>query len=132
MATRGVKQLLKLRLCYCEVGGSSRNVREYISSGKVVEFAKENPTVSVIVQTRNGKHPMVKGHYITGYDKQICVKNEPIKRIDTVVNMLNNSSGRKMKKFGSPVKTVKPSVQGVWTPYLDIAERKFPIEIVEG
>jgi len=45
--------------------------------------------------------------------------------------MLNNSSGRKIKKVGAPVKTLTPSVQGVWTPYLDIAGQKFDIKIVE-
>ena len=68
---------------------------------------------------------------MTGSDKEICIKNEPIKRIYQVIGMLNNSSGRKIKKIGNPVKTNTPSVQGIWTPMLDIAERKFEIELVE-
>ncbi len=70
------------------------------------------------MKPRNGHHPYIQGHYITGKDKQICVKNEPLRRIYEVLNMLNNSSGRKIKKLNNPVRTQTPSVQGIWTPYL--------------
>mmetsp|Transcript_18174 Transcript_18174/g.25858 ORF Transcript_18174/g.25858 Transcript_18174/m.25858 type:complete len:132 (-) Transcript_18174:139-534(-) len=130
MATRGVKQLQELSVRYCEHGGSSSMIREFISSGRIVHFARENPTVTIIVKPRNGHHPFIKGHYLTGNDKQICIKNEPIKRIYEVIDMLNNSSGRKIKKIGSPIKTNTPSVQGIWTPMLDIAERKFNVQFV--
>ena len=88
-------------------------------------------SVKINVKPRNGHHPYIQGQYLTGYDKQICVKNETIKRVNNVLEMLNNSSGRKIKKVGAPVKTLTPSIQGVWTPYLDIAGQKFDIKIVE-
>mmetsp|Transcript_23599 Transcript_23599/g.27844 ORF Transcript_23599/g.27844 Transcript_23599/m.27844 type:complete len:133 (+) Transcript_23599:53-451(+) len=131
MATRGVKQLLKLRLVYCEHGGSSRSIREYLSSGKIVDFATVNPSVKVIAQLRNGKHPYVKAEYLTGSDKQVCIKNESLERIERVVQMLNDTSGRKITKIGGPIRSLKPTVQGVWTPMLDIAHTKFNIEMVE-
>lgn len=130
MATRGVKQLQKLQIFFCEHGGSSNAIREYIKSGRIVTFASENPTVEVAARLRNGKHPYVKAEYLTGFSKQVCVKNEPIERIEKVVTMLNNSSGRKLTKIGSPIKTDTPSVQGVWTPMLEIAQREsFKIEM---
>ena len=131
MATRGVKQLQKLQICFCEVGGSSNPVREYIKSGKIVQFATENPTVEVVATLRNGKHPYVKAEYLTGFSKQVCVKNESIERIQKVITMLNNSSGRKITKIGSPIKTDTPSVQGVWTPMLNIAQKPFSIQMRE-
>ena len=132
MATRGVKQLRKLKLIYCEHGGSSASVREFISSGRVVSFAKENPDVTLIVKPRNGKHPHVMGQYLTGYDKQICVKNESLKRIEEVLQMLNNTSGRKITKLsGKSVRTATPSIQGIWTPMLDIADQQFQVELHE-
>ena len=71
MATRGVKQLTKLTINYCEHGGSSRSIREYISSSGIVDFATRNPTVSVIGNLRNGKHPNVNAEYKTGESKKI-------------------------------------------------------------
>jgi large subunit ribosomal protein L43 len=75
MATRGVKQLQTLRIAYCNYGGSSESVRAFISSGKIVDFAKQNPSVEVIGELRNGKHPYIRAEYLTGFDKQVCVKN---------------------------------------------------------
>lgn len=132
MATRGIKQLQKLQLIFCDHGGSSTPLREYIKSGKIIAFATQNPTVEVSAELRNGHHPYLKAHYVTGFSKQVCVKNEPVERIEKVVTMLNDSSGRKITKIGAPVKTDTPSVQGVWTPMLDIASQtSFNIEIKE-
>lgn len=132
MATRGVKQLQKLTLAYCEHGGSSRHIRDFISSGRIVDYAKANPTVQVSVEVRNGHHPAVVGKYLSGWDKQICVKSEPIKRIYNVIQMLNDSSGRKMNRLDGPVQTQTPSVQGIWTPFLDLSGKDFGVEIVQG
>ena len=131
MATRGIKQLTKLKVFFCEHGGSSSSVRDYISRGNIIQFAQQNPTVEVIAQLRNGKHPYILAEYLTGSSKQVCVKNEPIERINSVVEMLNNSSGRKITKITKPVRTQTPSVQGVWTPMLDIASKQFSVQFME-
>eukprot|EP00816_Leptocylindrus_hargravesii_P013225 CAMPEP_0196810840 /NCGR_PEP_ID=MMETSP1362-20130617/14588_1 /TAXON_ID=163516 /ORGANISM="Leptocylindrus danicus, Strain CCMP1856" /LENGTH=136 /DNA_ID=CAMNT_0042186001 /DNA_START=21 /DNA_END=431 /DNA_ORIENTATION=+ len=132
MATRGIKQLQTLRVVYCEHGGSSRYIRDFIRNGPIVKFAEQNPSVQVDVQLRPGKHPYIKGEYLTGSDKQVCVKNEPLNRIWKVVEMLNNSSGRKMVKFDKPVVTNTPSVQGVWSPMLEIAGQEWKIDLKQG
>jgi len=132
MATRGVKQLQTLRIAYCNYGGSSESVREFISSGKIVEFARQNSSVHVVGELRNGKHPYIKAEYLTGFDKQVCVKNVSLKRILEVIHMLNNSSGRKIKRIEESTQTDKPSIQGVWTPMLDIAQKEFKIEIINS
>lgn len=131
MSTRGVKQLTNLVFTYCEHGGSSRYVREFISSGRIVDIARREPDVEILVKNRNGKHPFIEARYLTGYDKVVCVKNEPVGRIYKVVEMLNNSSGRKLTKINAPIRTDTPSVQGVWTPMLDIASEEYKIEMVE-
>ena len=130
MATRGVKQLARLQVFYCEHGGSSSGIREYISSKRIIDFAASNPKINIEVKVRNGKHPFIKGGYITGFDKQICVKNLDIPSIQKFVYMLKNSSGRKIKNLSNkPVKTDTPSVQGVWTPALDIVNKHFDVKI---
>jgi len=46
--------------------------------------------------------------------------------------MLNDSSGRKMNRLDGPVQTQTPSVQGIWTPFLDLSGKEFGVEIVQG
>ena len=140
MATRGIKQLQKLRIVYCEYGGSSRYVREFLQKSaptattthkhSIVQFALDNPTVEVLCQLRPGKHPYVRGEYLTGNFKQECIKNQPILEIRKAMQRLNNSSGRKLVKFEKPVVTQTPSVQGVWTPMLDICKEQWDVRIV--
>ena len=133
MATRGVFQLKKLRLFYCEHGGSSRAIRDFLGSGKMIDWANEHPHVEIVVQIRNGKHPYVKSEYLTqAASHQICVKNSTPKYIEEVLDKMNNRSGRKIKKLVKPVYTATPSIQGVWTPMLDLRHRTFPVRFVEG
>jgi large subunit ribosomal protein L43 len=132
MATRGIFQLQTLKFFYCEHGGSSRTVRDFISSGRIVRWAMANPQVDVEVKVRNGQHPYVLGEYLTGNPKQVGVKNEDMKRIYEVIDMLKNSSGRKIKRLQKPVVTQTPTIQGIWTPMLDIKDAEFDIEYVYG
>ncbi|KAL7516771.1 hypothetical protein ACHAWX_001751 [Stephanocyclus meneghinianus] len=137
MATRGVPQLQKLYIRYCEHGGSSATVREYLSrpprTSHLIEFAASNPHVQIVVKPRNGHHPYIQGEYLTGQSKQICVKNVNEKRIREVMTMLRNTSGRKIVRLGGlAVRGDALSIQGVWTPMLDIKEEKFEMKVVEG
>jgi len=153
MATRGVFQCQKLTLRYCEHGGSSRAVREYLASGRLVEWATERPTVEVRVKVANGKHPNLMADYLTktvsnktalnGVQSrpvihQICLKSKGVVSagepemeastherwwkhpVEAALDQLYNKSGRKMTKFTKPVYTQTPSIQGVWTPSLDL------------
>ncbi|CAJ1935321.1 unnamed protein product [Cylindrotheca closterium] len=135
MATRGVFQLQKLSLFYCEHGGSSKAVRDFLASGKLIDWARERPHLKINVRVRNGKHPFVKADYLTSVNDnihQICVKSNDAKSpdIEEVLNQLYNRSGRKAKRFTQPVYSQTPSIQGVWTPALDLhLTPKFPMKI---
>jgi hypothetical protein len=84
------------------------------------------------VKPRNGHHPYIQGEYITGQSKQICVKNTNEKRIREVMTMLRNTSGRKIVRLGgNAVRGDVLSVQGVWTPMLDIKDESFEMKVVE-
>jgi large subunit ribosomal protein L43 len=131
MATRGVFQLQRLTLRYCEHGGSSRFVREAVASGRLSEWAAAHPHVQVHVSRRNGKHPYVEGEYLNTAKHQVGVKNRPLSEVLGACDMLHDRSGRKLKRLVKPVVTDTPSVQGVWTPFLDLASATFPLEIVE-
>ena len=140
MATRGVFQLQKLSIYYCEYGGSSRAVRDYLESGKIVEWASRRPTVDVAVKVRNGKHPHVKAEYLT-HNKgsaghhQICLKSNKshVPDVESVMDKLYNRSGRKITKFTKTIYTATPSIQGVWTPALNLhLTPEFQMKVVEG
>jgi large subunit ribosomal protein L43 len=137
MATRGVFQLSKLSLHYCEVGGSSRAMREYLGNGQLTAWASAHPHVAIEVKRRNGHHPYVHADYLTSSKKtlhQVSVKNyESWDQVEQVLEMLSNRSGRKITKITKPVLTDTPSIQGVWTPFLNLQhEPAFEIQIVEG
>ena len=72
----------------------------------------------------------MRGDYLSGNFKQECVKNRPVKELVEALERLKNSSGRKLKKFTKPVITQTPSVQGVWTPMLDISKEQWDVRIV--
>ena len=133
MATRGIPQLRKLRIRYCEVGGSSATVRTYLrDSPHLLQFATDHPHVDIVVKPRNGHHPYIQGEYITGQSKQICVKNTTERRIVEVLDVLRNTSGRKIQRLGGlAVRGDCASVQGVWTPMLNLGEAKFDVSVVE-
>ncbi|EED86452.1 predicted protein [Thalassiosira pseudonana CCMP1335] len=133
MATRGIQQLQKLRIRYCEIGGSSATVRSYLqNSPHLLNFAKANPQIQIIVKPRNGHHPYIQGEYITGQSKQVCVKNTTEKRVKDVMDHLRNTSGRKIVRLGGlAVRGDCVSVQGVWTPMLDLQGEQFDMKVVE-
>jgi large subunit ribosomal protein L43 len=124
MATRGVFQLTKLYVHYCEHGGSSAMLRNYMKTGGLSKWAVEHPHVEILVKPRNNHHPFLQADYKTGPAgniHQVCVKNAPnFQEIEKVCDMLHNRSGRKMTKITKQVLTDTPSIQGVWTPFLDL------------
>ena len=131
MATHGIKQLSSLTIKYCGLGGSSRYIRPFLTSDAFKQFAQENPTVTINIIKRNNRHPFLLAQYVKGWDKQICVKNEQDESIMKQIMNLNNSSGRKLKRFKKPVITKQVSVQGVWTPQLKIVDEDWSANMSE-
>lgn len=53
----------KLVVQYSETQGSNRGMREFIGRGMVVDIAKRYPSVEVVVERKEAKHPMLRGVY---------------------------------------------------------------------
>ena len=96
MASRGVFQLRKLTVKYCEHSGSSRGARDFIRHC-ILDFANKTPAAEVVTELRPGKHPYIMGEYLTGSSKVIGVKNITPKEIMDYAMMLRNTSGRKVR-----------------------------------
>lgn len=60
---------------------------------------------------------MLKGKYICGKEKAICVRNmEPTEILEKAL-LLRSASGEKLKRVSKPVKSLNESVRGIWDPF---------------
>ena len=75
MCSRGVFQLQKLSLYFCDYGGSSSGVRDLLASQKLKTFLTENPHIKFQVICKRNNHPFVTGLYINGYKKQMPLRS---------------------------------------------------------
>ena len=81
------------------------------------KFAKANPAVEITVSPRPNKHPVIKGTYVNGREKAICVRNlEPNSILQKAV-LLRDANGEKLRTETKPVKSINDSVRGIWSPY---------------
>ncbi|GAA0142044.1 ribosomal protein [Lithospermum erythrorhizon] len=119
MALRGVWQLEKLVVSYCNWGGSSRGIREFLQS-HVSAFKETNPQLEVVAELNRGQHPVLKGLYKNKNERVVCVKNMTPEDILLCATRLRNSLGRKVVKLRTRHSTKHPSVQGTWSTSTDL------------
>jgi|TARA_B110000977_G_scaffold59644_1_gene81022 large subunit ribosomal protein L43 len=117
MSIRGVWQLVKLNVNYCDHSGSSRFIRPFIMNG-LTEYAQNHPHAEVTSTVRRGRHPHMTGEFRNGNTKTVNLRNM---EMDDITFHLSYMFSEKGKKGGGAVKhgrkfTVNKSVQGVWRP----------------
>lgn len=134
-----ILQCKRLDFHYCDWHGSSRGMKydtgatdlfkndaDPLSRSQFLQthlsaFAKQNPGIEVAVSPRPGHHPVIRGHYMNGREKAICVRNMRPHEILEKTTLLRNASGEKLKKSNRAgrdmVKSVNESVRGIWDPY---------------
>jgi len=69
------------------------------------------------VSPRPHKHPIIRGTYINGREKVICVRNLEHNQILQKAELLRNSSGLRLKKLKKPVQSLNESVRGIFSPF---------------
>ncbi|KAF7824794.1 54S ribosomal protein L51, mitochondrial-like [Senna tora] len=122
MALRGVWQLEKLIVSYCNWGGSSREEilsfsicgRAFMESN-LPTFKEQNPQLEVVTELIRGQHPHLKAFYKNRNQRVVCVKNMDPEDILLHATRLRNALGRKVVKLRTRHVTKHPSVQGTWT-----------------
>ncbi|CAN6935526.1 unnamed protein product, partial [Brassica oleracea] len=114
MALRGVWQLQKLVVSYCNWGGSSRGTRAFMES-ELSALIQKNPQLEVATELSRGQHPYLKGIYRNRNERVVCVKNMDPEQVLLNATRLRNSLGRKVVKLRTRHVTKHPSVQGTWT-----------------
>jgi large subunit ribosomal protein L43 len=113
MSRNGIQQLRSLTLLYCKQGGSSRGVREFLEEG-LTAFAKANPSVLVSAKLRPGRHPVLRGEYVNGFEKVVPLRNADPETVKLQIERARAQSGHVAKEnHHCRVFTHHPSIQGL-------------------
>ncbi|KAJ9637771.1 39S ribosomal protein L51, mitochondrial [Coniosporium apollinis] len=123
-----ILQCKRLDFHYCDWAGSSRGMNAFLK-GTLPAFAKANPQIEITVSPRPTKHPVIRGHYINGREKAICVRKMDPNQILQKAELLRDASGEKLRReIRRPVKSLNESVRGIWSPFhAPIEEKRWKI-----
>lgn len=77
MVSRGVPQLKNIRLYFCDFGGSSLGVRNFLKSQHLADFLNKNEHINLEIYMRRNHHPYMSSTYINGY-----VKDQPLRSFE--------------------------------------------------
>ncbi|KAM0792858.1 hypothetical protein ACM66B_002622 [Microbotryomycetes sp. NB124-2] len=108
----------KLVFEYCESWGSNKGMREFLGRGDIVKVAERNPGVEIVLRRVDNRHPHIKGVYMNGRDKVVCVRNLEPASIMNKAQLLLDSSGSKITTLKRPkVESTNESVRGIWSAF---------------
>lgn len=111
-----ILQCKRIDFHYCDWAGSSRGMNAFLQN-TLPRFAKANPQIEITVSPRPRKAPVIRGHYMNGREKAICVGNMEIPEILKKAELLRDASGEKLKRTTKPVKSLNESVRGIWDQF---------------
>ena len=69
MSNRGIRQLKNVRLYFCDFGGSSVGVRDFMKSESIKNYVDTNTHLNLDIFMKRGYHPYMSSTYINGYVK---------------------------------------------------------------
>ncbi|KAI9683128.1 MAG: 39S ribosomal protein L51, mitochondrial [Trizodia sp. TS-e1964] len=111
-----ILQCKRLDFHYCDWAGSSKGMNAFLQH-RLADFARQNPAIEITVSPRPRKHPVIRGTYINGREKAICVRNIEPEQILRKAELLRDANGEKLKRVTKPVQSTNESVRGIWSPY---------------
>ncbi|PRW33640.1 54S ribosomal mitochondrial [Chlorella sorokiniana] len=115
MARRGVWQLRKLLVHYCDYGGSSRGTREFVEQ-ILPHFQRDNPQLAVETVVQRGKHPGLLGEFLNTSTRHVDLRNAAPEEVLRQAVYLRSSLGRKASlQVKQRTRSKQPSIQGPWT-----------------
>lgn len=84
-----------MRLFFCDFGGSSVGVRNYLKSDQLKSFVDKHPHIQMEVYMKRGHHPYMSSTYINGYIKDQPLRNMEEEAVHDEFVKFNNAVGRK-------------------------------------
>lgn len=123
-----VKPCYKINIQFCNWGGSSQGVRDFLTHSKsnLSTFAQKNKDTVLEVTQRNG-HPILTFYYNNGAESTVDVRN--LSALDLSKKLIEHSqkSGNSPFKFNQKVMSNNESVRGIWSPLHTAKENRHKI-----
>lgn len=104
----------RITLQFDKCGGSSKGLRDFLKK-RLDQYASSNPKIEFKIVEKAG-HPVIKGEYINGREKAICIRNLNIDNVQNKLNLLRESSGEQLRHTKSKVESLNESIRGIWSP----------------
>jgi len=116
---RYVCQLARITFKFSKHGGSSKGIRDFIETD-IVDFSRSNPGIVVYLKPRRKPTPVMICEYLNGTQHWMNLnkfnRDEMVSWLDYYVTR----SGIPIQRFIKGHRTDWPTVQGVWTPFLNL------------
>lgn len=100
-------------------GGHSRGLREFIETD-LVNFSRSNPGIAIYLKPRMSTSPVMVAEYLNGSSHWFSFKAMNKIEITEWLDFHVTKSGEQVKRYRKPHHTDWPSIQGVWTPFLNL------------
>lgn len=113
---RFVCQLKRLSLTFSKDAQTSGGAREFIAE-KIVDFAKQNPSVVQYVNPKPCRVQKLVGEYLNGTVREEAINSKTTAQITELVQKMANQSGLEIIRIRKPQHTDNPSIQGQWHPF---------------
>ncbi|CDK24122.1 unnamed protein product [Kuraishia capsulata CBS 1993] len=140
-----IRPCRKITLQYCNVGGSSQGLRDFLTQ-RLTKFATKYPEIEFQVALKRG-HPIVRGLYSTTMAsnpailtndstkladvhtnvKTVCLRNLNIDNVENKLKLMVESSGNRLYKPKQAVQSLNQSVRGIWSPFHVDKDHRFKI-----
>uniref|UniRef100_A0A6G1S9D3 Large ribosomal subunit protein mL43 n=1 Tax=Aceria tosichella TaxID=561515 RepID=A0A6G1S9D3_9ACAR len=128
---RYVNQIARMTIKFCKNSGGSREMRKFIET-RLVDTAKANPGCVIYVKPRLFKSPVMKAEYLNGNEQYLSFYKMSSAQIEVWIKWFLTRSGADLVRIESSVTTQRPSIQGIWTPFMfrdpKLNLEKFPSE----
>lgn len=116
---RFVCQLQRMTIKFSKYGGNAKGVRDFIEHD-IVDFARANPGVALYLKPRRKQTPVLIAEYLNGSRHWFSMHNFTRDELKQWLDFYVNRSGAPIQRFRKPHHTDWPSIQGVWTPFVNV------------
>lgn len=115
MSCRGIVQLQRVKLTFCDWGGSSQGVRNFFKQDEFYNFVNKNFNINFEFHLRRGRHPFITAIFANGWEKDISLRNMKQDDVLDVLNHIKSNIGRiSLPHAGHKVTSFNKSIQGKW------------------